>query len=301
MVVVNMKLRKNAIHYHIMVLPSLVLLILFSIVPIMGAVIAFQEFKPVRGIWGSPWIGLDNFKYMMLLPDSKQIFFNTVFLSVLKIIANLVVPLFFALLLNELRIKFVKKWIQTIVYLPHFLSWVLLATIFFDVFSLDGIVNRLLGLFGIEPILFFASNSWFPAIIVSTDVWKEFGFAAIIYLAAFAGINPALYEAASIDGANRLQQLLHVTLPGVRTTVILLATLALGNVMNANFDQIFNMYNPLVYQSSDIIDTYVYRTGLLSLQYSLATAVGLLKSVISFLLIIVSYALASRYANYRIF
>ncbi|CAI6087045.1 ABC transporter permease [Cohnella sp. JJ-181] len=296
-----MKVRKNALHYHVMILPSLAALILFSIVPIFGAVIAFEEFQPVRGIFGSPWVGLDHFKYMMLLPDSKQIFFNTVFLAVLKIIANLIVPLAFALLMNELRMKFVKKWVQTIVYLPHFLSWVLLATIFFDIFSLDGIINRFFGLFGAEPILFFASNAWFPAIIVTTDVWKEFGFAAIIYLAAFAGINPALYEAAGIDGASRFRQLLHVTLPGVRTTVILLATLALGNVMNANFDQIFNMYNPLVYQSADIIDTYVYRTGLLSLQYSLATAVGLLKSVISFLLIIVSYALASRYANYRIF
>lgn len=284
-----------------MVLPGILLLLLFSIVPIGFAVIAFQNFKPGRGITGSEWIGLENFQYLFQLPDSRLIFFNTIFLAVLKIAANLIVPLIFALLLNEVRVRFLRKSIQTIVYLPHFISWVLLATIFFDVFSLEGIVNQALGLFGVDPVLFYASNRWFPAIIVATDVWKEFGFNAIVYLAALTGINPALYEAASIDGASRFRQLWHVTLPGVKTTVILLATLALGNVMNANFDQIFNMYNPLVYQSSDIIDTYVYRVGLNDLQYSLGTAVGLLKSVVSFILVVLSYVLASRFAGYRIF
>lgn len=284
-----------------MVLPGILFLILFSIVPMFYSIMAFENFKPNRGITGSEWVGLENFKYLFELPDSKQIFFNTIFLAVLKIIANLIVPLLFALLLNEVRVRFLRKWIQTIVYLPHFLSWVLLATIFFDVFSLDGIVNKAFSLFGVDPILFFASNQWFPGIIVGTDVWKEFGFNAIIYLAALTGINPTLYEASSIDGASRFRQLIHVTLPGVSTTIVLLATLSLGNVMNANFDQIFNMYNPLVYQSADIIDTYVYRVGLNELQYSLATAVGLLKSVVSFILIVFSYVLASRFANYRIF
>ncbi|MFC4099308.1 ABC transporter permease [Paenibacillus xanthanilyticus] len=293
--------RKNALHYHAMVLPGILLLLLFSVVPIGFAVIAFQNFKPGRGITGSEWVGLENFHYLFQLPDSRLIFFNTIFLAVLKIVANLIVPLVFALLLNEVRVRFLRKSIQTIVYLPHFISWVLLATIFFDVFSLEGIVNQALGMFGVDPVLFYASNRWFPAIIVATDVWKEFGFNAIVYLAALTGINPALYEAASIDGASRFRQLWHVTLPGVKTTVILLATLALGNVMNANFDQIFNMYNPLVYQSSDIIDTYVYRVGLNDLQYSLGTAVGLLKSVVSFILVVLSYVLASRFAGYRIF
>ena len=296
-----MRMKKNAFHYNIMVLPGIIFLALFSIVPMFYAIMAFQNFKPGRGIWGSEWIGLENFSYLFQLPDSKLIFFNTIFLAVLKIVANLIVPLVFALLLNEVRQRFLRKSIQTIVYLPHFLSWVLLATIFFDVFSLDGIVNKLFGLFGVDPILFYASNKWFPTIIVGTDVWKEFGFNAIVYLAALTGINPVLYEAADIDGASRFRQLWHVTLPGVRTTVVLLGTLALGNVMNANFDQIFNMYNPLVYQSSDIIDTYVYRVGLNDLQYSLATAVGLLKSVVSFILVVVSYIMASRFANYRIF
>ncbi|GMK41899.1 putative multiple-sugar transport system permease YteP [Paenibacillus sp. CCS19] len=293
--------RKRAFHYHLMVWPGIVFLILFSIVPMFYSMMAFQDFRPRRGITGSEWVGFENFKYMFELPDSRTIFFNTIFLALMKIIANLIVPLVFALLLNEVRVRFMRRWIQTIVYLPHFLSWVLLATVFFDVFSLDGIMNKLFGLFGVDPILFYQSNKWFPAIIIGTDVWKEFGFGAIVYLAALTGINPVLYEAAEIDGASRFRQLIHVTIPGVKTTVILLATLALGNVMNANFDQIFNMYNPLVYQSTDIIDTYVYRVGLNDLQYSLATAVGLLKSVVSFVLVTVSYVLASRFANYRIF
>ena len=296
-----MRSQKNSLHYNLMVLPGILFLIMFSIVPIYYALMAFENFKPARGILRSEWIGLENFTYLFQLPDSRQIFFNTIFLAVLKIVANLIVPLLFALLLNELRHQFMRKTIQTIVYLPHFLSWVLLATIFFDVFSLDGIVNKLLGLFGVDPVLFYASNTWFPTIIVATDVWKDFGFNAIIYLAALTGINPVLYEAANIDGAGRFRQLWHVTLPGVRTTVVLLSTLALGNVMNANFDQIFNMYNPLVYKSADIIDTYVYRVGLNDLQYSLATAVGLLKSVISFILVVTSYVMARRFANYRIF
>jgi putative aldouronate transport system permease protein len=293
--------RKRAFHYHLMVWPGIVFLILFSLVPMFYSMMAFQDFRPRRGITGSEWVGFENFKYMFMLPDSRTIFFNTIFLAVMKIIANLIVPLVFALLLNEVRVRFMRRWIQTIVYLPHFLSWVLLATIFFDVFSLDGIMNKFIRLFGVDPILFYQSNRWFPAIIIGTDVWKEFGFGAIVYLAALTGINPVLYEAAEIDGASRFRQLIHVTIPGVKTTVILLATLALGNVMNANFDQVFNMYNPLVYQSADIIDTYVYRVGLNDLQYSLATAVGLLKSVVSFVLVTVSYVLASRFANYRIF
>jgi putative aldouronate transport system permease protein len=169
------------------------------------------------------------------------------------------------------------------------------------VFSYTGPVNSLLGVFSIEPILFFGNADLFPFMIVASDVWKEFGFNTIIYLAALTAINPTLYEAAGIDGASRWQSLRHVTLPGISATIVLLAVLSLGNVLNAGFDQVFNLYNPLVYSKGDIIDTWVYRTGLLNLQYGLATAVGLLKSVVSFLLIAVSYMLASKYANYRIF
>jgi len=288
-------------HYWIMLLPGLVWLILFNIVPMFGIVMAFQEFNPGGGIWRSPWVGLDNFEYMFLLEDSKIVFFNTIYIAVLKIIGNLAIPLVFALMLNELRIQIMKRWVQTIVYLPHFLSWVILSGILLDVFALKGPVNQLLSVFGVEPVLFFARADLFPYLIVGTDVWKEFGFNTIIYLAALTSINPSLYEAAAMDGATRLQRLWHVTLPGIATTVVLLAVLSLGNVLNAGFDQIFNLYNPLVYSTGDIIDTWVYRSGLLNLQFSLATAMGLLKSVVSFVLIVLSYVLASRFANYRIF
>ena len=288
-------------HYYLMLLPGLAWLTLFSLVPMIGIVIAFQDFNPGKGIFHSKWVGLDNFEYMFSLSDSRQIFMNTLFIAAMKIIGNLLVPLVFALMLNELRLTALKRWIQTIVYLPHFLSWVILAGILLDVFAYGGPINQLLGVFGLNPILFFAKADLFPYMIVGSDVWKEFGFNTIIYLAALTAINPSLYEAASIDGASRMQRLRYVTLPGLTTTVILLVVLSLGNVLNAGFDQVFNLYNPLVYSTGDIIDTWVYRTGLQNLQYGLATAVGLLKSIVSFILIAVSYMLASKFANYRIF
>lgn len=291
----------HTLHYHLMLFPGIVLLFLFSIVPMFGIVIAFQDFTPEQGILHSPFVGLDNFSFMFAMPDSQQIFTNTIIIAGAKLIAELIVPVVFALLLNEVRLGWYKRSIQTIVYLPHFMSWVILSGIILDIFSLQGIVNQVIGIFGIHPIMFMTSNTWFRPIVVGTDVWKEFGFGTIVYLAALTGISPTLYEAAAIDGATRLQALRHVTVPGITTTVVLLATLSLGNILNANFDQIFNMYNPLVYQTGDIVDTWVYRMGLIQQQYGLATAVGLLKSIISFILIIVSYRLAAKFANYRIF
>jgi putative aldouronate transport system permease protein len=289
-------------HYYFMLLPGYVWLFFFHIVPMFGIVIAFQNFNPGQGIWRSEWVGLDNFEYMFVLSDSKTIFFNTILIAVMKIAANLVVPVFFALMLNELRLAIFKRWVQTVVYLPHFLSWVIVGGIMLDLFAYSGPVNQLLsGLFGIEPKLFFAMPDLFPFLVVGSDVWKEFGFGTIIYLAALTGINASLYEAAALDGASRLQRLWHVTLPGISVTCVLLLILSLGNVLNAGFDQIFNLYNPLVYSTGDIIDTWVYRSGLLGMQYGLATAVGLLKSVVGFILIAVSYYLANRFTNYRIF
>lgn len=292
---------KFQIHYHIMLAPGMIFLLLFSFIPIVGLVIAFQDFNPGRGFFRSQWVGLENFRFMFELRDSRTIFINTINIALMKMGAHLVVPLGFALMLHELKFARLRRWIQTIVYLPHFLSWVILSGIIAQLLSTDGPVNGLIRTFGSESIMFLGDNNWFPYIIVSSDVWKEFGFGTIIYLAALTGINPDLYEAAEVDGASRLRKLWHVTLPGIVTTVVLLATLSLGNVLNAGFDQIFNLYNPLVYESGDIIDTYVYRVGLLNIQYSLGTALGLLKSVISFGLIIISYWLASRFANYRIF
>lgn len=293
--------RSNEIHYILMLLPGLVLLLLFQFLPLLGSVMAFQKFIPARGILHSQWVGLANFAYMFRIPDARQVFANTVFIASMKLIALFIASIVFALLLNELRARFLKSSIQTIVYLPHFLSWVILAVLVRSLFSLDGVVNQFLGLLGIDPVYFLGSNQWFPAVLIGSDTWKEFGFSSIVFLAALTAISPELYEAAAIDGAGRLQGIWHITLPGILPTVVLVACLWLGNVLNAGFDQIFNLYNPLVYRSSDIIDTYVYRMGLLQAQYGLATAVGLLKSVVSLILIAVSYALARRFANYRIF
>ncbi|HWO54017.1 MAG TPA: ABC transporter permease subunit [Paenibacillus cookii] len=284
-----------------MLMPGIILLLIFSIIPMFGLLMAFQDYKISKGIFGSPWVGLENFTYFFELSDSKVIIRNTLFLAISKIVANLIVPLVFAVLLNEVRQRAFKRTVQTIVYLPHFLSWVILAGIFSELLLTDGIVNRMLEVFGIGPIQFLGDNRVFPYILIGSDVWKEFGFNTIIYLAALAGIDPHLYEAASIDGAGWRKQTRLITLPLLRATIILLATLAIGNILNAGFDQIFNMYSPIVYESSDVIDTYVYRAGILDGQYGFATAIGLMKSVIAFVLIIFSYSLAYKYANYRIF
>lgn len=295
------KMSSEILTYNLMLMPGLIMRIIFCVIPLFGAVIAFQNYVPAKGILGSEWVGLDNFKFMFQIPNSWQVLSNTVIIAVAKIITGIVVPVVFALLLNEARNGIFKRAVQTIVYLPHFLSWVILGGIFSTMFSLDGIVNQIVMMFGGDPIMFLGSNAWFRPIIILTDIWKNFGYGAIVYLAALTSIDPTLYEAAAIDGAGRMKQLLHVTLPALVPTIILMTTLSLGQVLNAGFDQIFNMYSPLVYETGDIIDTYVYRLGLVDMQFSLSTAVGLLKSLVSSVLIIVSYVLANKFAGYKIF
>jgi putative aldouronate transport system permease protein len=284
-----------------MILPGLALVAVFSYVPILGNVIAFMDFKPLFGLQGSPWAGLRNFVYVFTLPDTLRVIWNTIYISTLKILAGLAAPLVIALLLNEVANRTFNRVVQTAVYLPHFMSWIILGGIFIDLLSLKGIVNRGLGLFGAKAIYFLGDNRWFPAVLVVTDVWKDLGFNTIIFLAALTGIDPGLYEAAVVDGAGRWRQARHVTLPGLRSTVILIATLSLGWILSAGFEQVFTLYNPQVYQSGDILDTFVYRLGLVQSQYGPATVVGLFKSVVSFVLISLSYFLAYRYAGYRIF
>ncbi|MFC3773355.1 ABC transporter permease [Paenibacillus sp. GCM10012303] len=287
---------------HLMLVPGIVLVVIFSYVPMAGIIMAFQKYVPNKGLFGSPFIGMKNFQLLIDYPDIGRIFLNTVYIASMKIIAGLIVPITVAVLLNELRREWIKRTFQTLVYLPHFLSWVLLSGILVDVLSpSSGILNQLLGLFGIQPVFFLGSNDWFPYVMVMSDVWKEFGFGTIVYLAALTSINPSLYEAAEIDGAGRIKQTLHITLPGMLPIIILMLTLNIGNVLNAGFEQIFNLYSPPVYESADIIDTFVYRMGVQQAQFGFATAVGLLKSVVSFILIAFSYLLAYRVANYRIF
>lgn len=288
-------------HYYIMLIPAIIWLVLFNIVPMFGIVMAFEDFNPGLGMWKSPFIGLENFKYMFEMSDIKQIMTNTIVIAVGKIIANLIVPLVFAILLNELCIQKLYRPIQTIVYLPYFLSWVILAKIVLNIFGYVGPINALIKLFGGESVNFFGTASMFRPLVIGTDIWKNFGYNAIIYLATMLGIAPELYEAAAVDGAGRFKRIWHITLPGIKMTVALLAILSLGNVLNAGFDQIFNLYNPLVYSTGDILDTWVYRAGLINLQFSLATAVGLLKSVVSLVLITLGYWMADKFAGYKLF
>ncbi len=293
---------KREIPFYLMLLPGIIVVFIYQYIPLGGLVMAFQDFDPSLGIFGSPWAGLSNFDYIFSMPDTPNIIFNTFFIAILKIIGGLVVPILVALMLNEVAIAPIKRTVQTLIYLPHFLSWVILAGVFIDLLSpTEGIVNQLLGAFGIEPIYFLGDAGWFPYTMVFTDVWKEFGFGTIIYLAALTGIDPTLYEAAVVDGAGRFKQTLHITLPSILPTIVLMTVLALGNVLNAGFDQIYNLLSPQVYATGDIIDTMVYRLGLQQVQYSIATAVGLFKSVISFALISTSYLLAYKFADYQIF
>lgn len=235
---------KKELPLHLMIWPGLILVLIFCYGPMAGIVIAFQKFIPAKGIFGSEWIGIENFKYVMNLPNTMRILWNTIYISLMKIVTGLVVPLTISLMLNEIMNVYIKRSIQTIIYLPHFLSWIILGGILIDVLSPNtGILNKFIGLFGIEPIYFLGDNNWFPITLVATNIWKEFGFNTIVYLAAITSIDLNQYEAAIIDGANRWQQTRHVTLPGMKPIIVLLAVLSLGNVLNAGFDQVFNLYS----------------------------------------------------------
>jgi putative aldouronate transport system permease protein len=294
--------RVSEVPLHLMILPGLILVLIFNYGPIFGVVMAFQDFVPISGFLGSEWVGLENFSFALSLPDTFEVVWNTLFIASMKIVAGLIAPIVTALLLNEVRRAIFKRGVQTIIYLPHFLSWVILGGILIDILSpSQGIVNQVLGVFGIKPIYFLGSNDWFPFTLAITDTWKEFGFSTIVYLAALTAIDPTLYEAAVVDGAGRLRQTWHITLPGIIPIMVLLATLSLGSILNAGFEQVLVLYSPQVYDSGDIVDTFVYRMGLVETQYSLAAAIGLLKSVVSLILISVSYYLAYRFASYRIF
>jgi len=287
---------------HLMLLPGVLFVLAFCYYPMTGIAIAFEHFIPTKGFFRSEWVGLEHFRYLFQLPNFGSVLRNTVWIATMKIVLGLVVPVLFALLLNEVRRTAFKRSVQTMVYLPHFLSWVILGGVLIDILSpSSGIVNSFLGHLGLGPVFFLGDEKWFPYVLVVSDVWKEFGFSTIVFLAAITSINPTLYEAAVMDGAGRIKQTIHVTLPGMMPIIVLMMTLSLGNVLNAGFDQVFNLYSPQVYGTGDIIDTLVYRIGLVDAQYSLATAVGLFKSVISLILITISYTLAYRLANYRIF
>ena len=291
---------------HMMLLPGVLVVFLYSYLPMFGLVMAFQDFDIYLGLeafWKSKWVGFENYINLWKMGEPVRVVLNTVRISFFKLLFGFLVPIVVALLLNELQAKKFKRSIQTIIYMPHFLSWVLLAGILRQLLGADGIVNNFFASMNMAPVQFLTDNKTFVPMLVMTDVWKGFGFGTVIYLAAITGIDPALYEAAQIDGANRWKQTKHVTLPGMRPIIVLTLILALQNVLNAGFDQIFNLYNPMVYQTADIIDTWVYRMSFQSTtpMYDISTAIGLFKSVVSFIFISTSYWLAYKFADYEIF
>lgn len=296
----SVRLRKE-LPFHLMLLPGVILVLVFKYIPMVGLSIAFQDYSPLFGIFDQDWCGLENFRYIFSLSTFPRVIYNTMFIALLKIIAGILVPVTFALMLNEVRNIGYKRTLQTVVYLPHFISWVALAGIFLDVLSLDGILNSMLTGLGLKAVYFLGDEKVFPYTMVVTDVWKTFGWNAIVYLAAITGIDPQLYEAAYLDGAGRFRQTLHVTLPGIMPIVVLMSILSIGNVLRAGFDQIFNLYSPLVYSTGDIIDTFVYRMGILGAQFGPATAVGLFQSAVSFVLIVTGYWVADKFLGYRVF
>ncbi|MCY9656503.1 ABC transporter permease subunit [Paenibacillus chondroitinus] len=286
---------------HLMLVPGVILTLIYAYGPMAGIIMAFQNFEPLSGFFKSKWVGFDNFTYVFHLPDFNQVLWNTLLISIFKMILFLLVPLILALLLNEITKKWFAGLIQSSIFLPFFLSWTVLGGVIIELFSLNGPVNGLISLMGLKPILFMLNNDWFRGIIIGSDVWKGMGYNMIIMLAAITGINMSLYEAAEVDGGGKWKQMLHITLPGLAPMLILLGVLSLGNILNAGFEQILLMYNPTVYQGSDIIDTFVYRLGMFSQQFGPAAAVGLFKSIISLGLVSISYYAAYKYNNYRIF
>jgi len=289
--------------FHLMLLPAFVLALLFNYLPMLGVVMAFQDYKPWTGFIHSPWVGLKHFAAVFERNDSVQVIWNTFIIASLKIVFIIIVPVTFALLLNEVRRSFFKRTVQTFVYLPHFLSWVILGGILVDLLSPQGgLVNRMLsGWFGIEPVFFLGNGDWFRFTVVVSHIWKEFGYGSIIYLAALASVNPDLYEAAEVDGASRWKQTLHITLPSLMPIISICTMLEMSNILSAGFDQILNLYNSLVYDKGDIIDTFVYRVGILGQQMSFSAAIGLFKSAVSLVLVVAFYRIAYKFANYRIF
>ncbi len=286
--------------YAMIAVPTLFLLI-YSYGPMLGLVMVFQRFEPAKGFFGSEWVGLDVFRRVFASPDILQITYNSLFIASMKIVLGTLTAILIAVLLNELTNIIFKRTVQTVIYAPYFLSWVILGGIFRELLSDSGFINQMLGYVGMEPIRFLGSPKVFPWVLIVTDLWQMTGFNAIIYLAAIMAISPSLYEAAAIDGAGRFKQVMKITLPGIRSYIVMLLVLNLGYIFNAGFEQIIMLYSPSVYATGDVIDTWVYRAGLQNAQYSLGAAVGLLRSFVSLLLIAVSYYIAKVKWDYAIF
>lgn len=294
---------KDQYIWWLMLLPGVLITAVFKYGSMFGIALAFQKFSFAKGgFFGHKWVGLGHFKYIFQLDGFWEAVRNTLIISGTKIVLGILVPLLLALLINEIGKKWFAKIVQTTFFLPFFLSWIILGGIINQMFSYDGIINSIVSFFGGNKVLFLLDNNIFRQIIIWSDVWKGMGYNMVIFLAAILGIDPNLYEAAKVDGASRLRQTWHITLPGIVPVVVLVSTLSLGGLLNGNFDQVYVLYNPMVYESADIIDTFIYRLGFEgNPQIDVATAVGLLKSIISVVLVGGTYYIAYKKFDYRIF
>ncbi|MEA4889620.1 MAG: ABC transporter permease subunit [Clostridiaceae bacterium] len=279
----------------LMLLPTIFCLLIFNYAPIYGLIIAFKDYSISKGILDSRWVGFENFRKLFITPSFSEVFRNTIWISFLRILFGFPAPILLALLLHEIKITGYKKAVQTISYMPYFLSWVVLGGLFMQVLSPSGgLVNQIIAFFGGTPIYFLADTTFFVPMLIVTGIWQSVGWGSIIYLAAITSINTELYEAAVVDGAGRFKQMLHITLPGILPVISVMFILQSGNLINAGFDQIFNLYNSSVYKVADILDTYVYRRGLIDMKYSFSAAVGLFKNIISFALVIVTNVIVKK-------
>ncbi|WP_260870988.1 ABC transporter permease [Paenibacillus xylanexedens] len=272
---------------YLLSVPGILYFFLFKYVPLFGSVIAFQNYNIFKGITGSDWVGLEHFQKMFSHYDFLRILNNTLLLGLYDLVIAFPVPIVLAILLNEVRMIVFKRMLQTIVYMPHFLSWVVISGIFMGIFSMDaGVVNKALGFLGMQPIYFLGEDSYIRSILIGSGIWRDSGYGTIIFLAAIAGINPDLYEAAEVDGAGRLKQIWSITLPSLLPTIMILLLLHIGKFLDLGFERVFVFLNPLNLDSGEILDTYIYKAGLLSQQYSYTTAIGLFKSVVGLALIV---------------
>jgi len=283
---------------YMLMIPGALFFILFKYLPMWGIIISFQDFNPFSGIWKSEWVGLKHFETLLQYDGFWRIFSNSIILSMLNLIFFFPVPIILALMLNEVRKKAFRNTIQSIIYMPHFISWVVVAGISYLLLGTQGgIINEFIVKAGWEPINFLTSSDWFRTLIVSQSIWKEAGWGTIIFLAALSGVDPQLYEAAVMDGAGRWRQIWHITLPAIRSTIFILLILRLGHILDNGFEQIFLMLNPTTYDVGDVFETYVYRTGLVGGKYSYTTAIGLFKSAIGLLMVVAANRLAKRFGE----
>ena len=289
-------------YFYLLMAPSLLYFIIFKYVPIWNAQIAFKDFKPLLGVWGSPWVSFQHFETFIHSFYFSQLITNTVILSAAKLVLGLPIAVILAIALHETWFNRYRTLVQTTVYLPHFLSWVIMYGVLLMMLSpSNGLINTIIEALGGEPITFLTSPQWFRQVVILSDIWKETGWSTIIYLAALLSISPQLYEAAIVDGASHWRRIWHISIPGILPVIVLVTLLRLGNILDAGFNQIFMLYSVPVYSVGDIIDTWVYRQGILQFQFSLATAVGLFKGVIGLILILFANQIAKRVAQQSLF